>query len=206
MPNPVALQLQGISERAEAQLAAALARLHEAGMSYVTVPDLVAALVEAGATESARLVARYTAAEALIATGELPPIPARGELVSKDKVRLAAETIIAAADESVDMRLQRLARSAVARAGQHAGREMIKKSSTITGWTRGIDSDSCQLCKWWSRDGQVWPKTHHMPTHAGCTCVQVPAFGKVSTLDRRTIEQSELRKDRDRRTNTKTSQ
>ena len=48
------------------------------------------------------------------------------------------------------------------------------KSHGVGGWTRGLNSGACQLCQWWSRDRQVWPLDHRMPTHKGCGCYPVP--------------------------------
>src|SRR5699024_11877771 len=34
------------------------------------------------------------------------------------------------------------------------------------------------------REGRVWPKSHHMPRHPGCTCVQVPKLVRTCRVSR----------------------
>lgn len=74
--------------------------------------------------------------------------------------------------ERVVMRVTRLAKSEVARAAQEATQEAMKHEPLVIGWRRQMESDACQLCRWWSREGKVWPVSHRMPTHKGCMCSQ----------------------------------
>lgn len=99
-----------------------------------------------------------------------------------DRPRLAraVSTVLAridasAPEESLAMvvnGLHRLARSEVLEAGQGSFRNTVVSSETVAGWIREPESDACQLCEWWARDGRTWPKDHTMPTHKGCTCAQ----------------------------------
>lgn len=47
-------------------------------------------------------------------------------------------------------------------------------SSDASGYVRQLDADPCQLCRWWWREGRVWPTNHAMPYHSGCECVARP--------------------------------
>ena len=69
-----------------------------------------------------------------------------------------------------DMRLERLARSEVFEAAQQATHDAMQKQPLVEGWVRHMDADPCQLCRWWWRDGRIWPKAHPMPRHKGCNC------------------------------------
>ena len=52
--------------------------------------------------------------------------------------------------------------------------DVIRRSSRVSGWVRSLDSNACELCQGWSRDGKVWDDDHTMPRHTGCTCTQDP--------------------------------
>ncbi|MCV7303113.1 hypothetical protein H7J93_26160 [Mycobacterium barrassiae] len=73
---------------------------------------------------------------------------------------------------SPDMRLERLARSEVFEAAQQATHDAMQKQLLVEGWVRQFDADPCQLCRWWWREGRIWPKAHPMPRHPGCNCTQ----------------------------------
>ena len=67
-------------------------------------------------------------------------------------------------------RLARLARSEPVESSQRAYSRAIRNHRAVEGWVRQLDADPCQLCRWWWREGRVWPKQHSMPTHKGCEC------------------------------------
>lgn len=67
-------------------------------------------------------------------------------------------------------RLERLARSEVFETAQQATHDAMQKQPLVEGWVRHMDADPCQLCRWWWRDGRIWPKAHPMPRHKGCNC------------------------------------
>lgn len=90
-----------------------------------------------------------------------------------DRLTKGARTLLSIADVTED-RIARYARSEPLEAASRTYSAAIEANPDVTGWTRGVSGDACQLCTWWSRDGQVWPADHAMPTHKGCTCYQVP--------------------------------
>lgn len=75
----------------------------------------------------------------------------------------------------IEMKLQRLSLNAPLDAAQDAYSAALSKSSA-EGWVRQMDADPCQLCRWWWREGRVWPKDHYMPHHSGCECVPRPVI------------------------------
>ncbi|MGO4491146.1 hypothetical protein AB4Y86_03485 [Arthrobacter sp. 2YAF22_2] len=92
-----------------------------------------------------------------------------------DTARLAKamQTITASKLDTI-MQLARIAKSEPMEAAARQFSEGIARSPKTTGWVRGLEGDACQLCTWWWREGQVWPKDHPMPTHKGCACTPIP--------------------------------
>lgn len=72
--------------------------------------------------------------------------------------------------EPAEARLTRLARSEPLETAQRATHEAMQAQPLVEGWVRHMDADPCQLCRWWWREGRIWPKAHRMPTHKGCNC------------------------------------
>lgn len=92
-----------------------------------------------------------------------------------DRARYAAgvDTILAApTPEALAMQLGRMALSEAIEAARGSTTAIMRRSKKVDGWTRQLDSDPCELCRWWARDGRIWPAGHEMPTHKGCACAQ----------------------------------
>jgi len=68
------------------------------------------------------------------------------------------------------MRIERFARSETLETAQSATVEAMQHQPLIEGWTRQMDADPCQLCRWWWREGRIWPKEHPFQSHKGCNC------------------------------------
>lgn len=86
---------------------------------------------------------------------------------------MAVDTILAdTAPEGVAMKLGRLALAESIEAARAVTTSLMRGSERVDGWIRQLDSDPCELCTWWHRDGRVWPADHEMPTHKGCACAQ----------------------------------
>jgi hypothetical protein len=80
------------------------------------------------------------------------------------------------AGEDITERLSRFALNAPLDAAVSAYSTGISTADNVEGWVRQMDADPCQLCRYWWREGQVWPKDHTMPHHKGCECVQRPVL------------------------------
>lgn len=110
---------------------------------------------------------------------DLDPSPRSTESrASVDKIQQAIDTIL---DDDSDsdtrrQRLERLGSVLPIDEAQLAYQDELQADDLAVGWTRGLDSNGCELCEWWSRDGRIWPKLHPMPRHNGCMCQQVPAY------------------------------
>lgn len=197
--HELAVRLSELSHRTARQVLAVLEQAAAGIVEDDALPELVAILTELGATQAAALTSSDLAAELSAAVGR--PVVLAEPVVNLQPaaVQTAAATILAGPSEQHGDRLARLARSAVARAGQDAREDGIRRSELVEGWTRGVDSTSCQLCVWWWRGGRVWPKRHHMPRHPGCTCVQVPKLVReLSGVSRAAYDDSAERHKLDR--------
>lgn len=175
--HPLALQLQQLGERTARQVLQLLDQLDAGLLTADQLPELAAVLVKLGADQAAVLTLGDLVrelADAGAPAGALPPVSGVTAHSTLAGAELAAGTVMAGPVEQRRARLERLARGAVARAGQDSREQAISRSPLVEGWTRGLDSTACQLCRWWWREGRVWPKQHQMPRHPGCTCVQVP--------------------------------
>lgn len=138
---------------------------------------MIAAIIEGANNRAAALADLALAATLTVALKK--PVPALGILPAPgDRQRLikAATTLLAALPDTPDplARVERLGRSEPLTTAARARGEAIERQPSVTGWTRSVSGSGCQLCTWWSRDGRVWPASHRMPTHKGCTCTQTP--------------------------------
>lgn len=84
----------------------------------------------------------------------------------------ALSTILDGDEDSIAMRIGRLALSEAIESARGVSSQYMRGSRKVDGWIRELDSDPCELCRWWHRDGRVWPADHSMPTHQGCACAQ----------------------------------
>lgn len=94
---------------------------------------------------------------------------------AQDRLGRAVGTILGS-DLDTRMQVDRLAAGETLGAAHRAYDDTMAATPQISGWTRGLNSDACELCRWWSRGGKVWPATHTMPTHTGCKCHPVPTL------------------------------
>lgn len=167
-------QLEATVSETAAQVAAAVA-LYEAGkVTADTLAALAAAFVTAGNGAAAALADLSLASTLTTKLGTVvAPLGITRPLDDPERLTKAADTLLSAENASL-ARWERLARAEGQEAAARAYSEGIRRSRHVTGWRRGISGSACQLCRWWSRGGQVWPDSHPMPTHKGCTCHPEP--------------------------------
>ncbi|WP_425308422.1 hypothetical protein AADG42_06575 [Ammonicoccus fulvus] len=107
------------------------------------------------------------------ATGRPTPLTTYTPPDARQRLEDALTTLQAGTGD-IAMRLERLGRNEPVQAATNAFHEVMKASTEVAGWVRGLEPDACQLCVWWSRGGRVWPADHPMPRHTGCACHQIP--------------------------------
>ena len=139
------------------------------GIFVGSLVDLVDRYRARGATTAVTVLRAYVeAAQALPVTVD-PRFPA----TEATRLTKAVETVLAS-DLPTDMQVTRLIVGETLQAAHRAYGDTMDNMPEVDGWTRGLEADACELCQWWSRDGQVWPTDHEMPTHKGCVCHPIP--------------------------------
>lgn len=107
------------------------------------------------------------------ATGRPYSLPGVPPPADAERLQKALGTILAAEQDTI-MQLERLTSSEPLDAASRAYQDAMSSEATVTGWERGLDSDACQLCTWWWREGQIFHPSHRMPRHTGCKCHPIP--------------------------------
>ncbi|TSE00663.1 hypothetical protein FOS14_06435 [Skermania sp. ID1734] len=137
----------------------------------------LAAVIARGNAQAVTLADLALASELMVQLGEAVPVTGT-VLPSGDTDRLtrAASTVLVVAETSPvpDAIVSRLARSEPLETAAKAYSQGMSESKLVRGWVRQKSANACQLCQWWWRDGRVWPASHPMPTHKGCTCTPKP--------------------------------
>lgn len=156
-------------------------RLWQEGyITRATFLDVAAQLLEHISDRGAdygRLSYAMVAAEA---TQTLPAIPElTGGANTKTQITKSITTVIDGAQDQIEMRLARLGYVLPIAAVQDGYEQSLQLDQLVEGWQRGMNDDACQLCRWWSHDGRVWPKAHPFQSHNGCKCQQIPVFRKT---------------------------
>ena len=120
------------------------------------------------------------AAEATIAARTAVPVLGLAIVDDIDRLKKAAGTVIEVARKSPVPAaiVGRLGRAEPLNTAARTYSDSVRESTLTEGWTRGMDADPCQLCRWWWREGRTWPKAHPFQTHTGCACVPRPVWAK----------------------------
>lgn len=175
--------LDNIGATTERALVREYKRFLAGEISAKTFTDLGVVLIGTGQAQG-RMAAEVALMSWLQETVTSTAVPVAAKALEHyqdlDRLERALGTVLttgALDAETIEKQLGRLAYAETVEASQRAFQEGMKKSDQVGGWIRGLEPNSCQLCQWWSRDGQVWPVDHQMPTHKGCTCTPIPTEG-----------------------------
>lgn len=167
-----------------------LAAWQDGRLDRATFLDLVRGIIATGNAQAralAELALRAYLEQALAAPEPVTVAPP----VVDDRPRLhkALETVLASNLDTA-MQVERLARNEPLEAATGAFSDGMKRNKRrVSGWTRGLEADACELCRWWWREGRVWRPDHPMPRHVGCTCHPVPTV--TTTANYQTQQQHE---------------
>lgn len=151
--------------------------LFQAGkISRTEATAVISSLISKANLQAAALADASLAATLTLKTGQAVPVTGVSIRSGGTTLARAVSKILTTPDKDADklMRLQRIASTEPLGAAARASSKATKAQPLVEGWIRGLDPNPCQLCRWWSRDGQVWPKDHAMPHHKGCSCIQIP--------------------------------
>ena len=178
--------LHELGQETERQILA-LWRLVPGELDPADFDELAAVIIATASAQGAALAELSLVAVIDAQTGAVAPLTAAtmpAHHLDTDRLVRALRTARESSGDPI-MRLARLARSEPVESSQRAYSRALAESPVVEGWYRGLDADPCQLCRWWHRDGRVWPKSHPMPTHTGCECgpvaVLVPSVRPVVT-------------------------
>lgn len=171
---------------------------HRAGQIVENAAGLIAEVINAANAAATTLADVWLARQIEQAAGV--PTPTVGLPPTDDVVRLAdaVSTILTApepaedAPDQPDMRLERLARAEPLATAQAAAVDVMAHQPLVAGWVRQMDADPCQLCKWWWRDGYVWPKDKAFQGHPGCNCQPKVVLAEQGPVADEPIPGSEL--------------
>ena len=169
-------ELIDLGGRAEVSVLQVYRRFLDGTISRDMAVELLSTLVGRYSVQAATLADVSLVATLMADTARPVPVTAAAPAVDLDRLSKAAGTVLTVADASdvPEAIVARLARAETFTAGQEAYAEGIASSKATKGWIRGISPNCCELCRWWWREGRVWPKAHPMPTHKGCTCSPIP--------------------------------
>lgn len=187
------VQTQALAIRTAVQVASINAALQAGDL---TVPDaelLIASIVDAANNLASLLADQYVSVAIESATGAATPVSGAAPADDVERLTKAVSTVLTDDDIAVPdagTRLERLARSEPLDTGQRAVAAVMSVHPQVEGWTRHMDADPCQLCKWWWREGRIWPKEHPFQKHKGCNCQPeiVVADNIESTIYTRRLE------------------
>lgn len=191
--------LRNLGQSAERELNRLLDQYVSGAITSALLVELGTVAVSLG-QQQGRLMAEIAMLSWLEAHGHaaVPVAAARIEhYADSGRVRRGIETIMAAGVLDPDVtgqRLSRLAHAETVESSQQSFGQIMKESPHVSGWVRGLEPKACELCRWWDRDGTIWPTDHTMPTHKGCVCTPIPqAAQQVAKVGREGRELSDIR-------------
>lgn len=182
--NPYEENIRAVAEEASA----AVLRLfpaYLAGKISFGVFSTVSATVLAVAMTRGVAIAELTLAGYFqTALGFIPPFTGvQLEDPVKRETRLIKALVTIEENKTQDsgMQLERLAQSELMAAASRGFYSAIRASPYITHYTRGLDSDPCELCAWLYKNGFEYPVKTPMFQHPGCCCHPRPVFKHTPT-------------------------
>lgn len=163
--------------------------IEASGMDWRDAVHGIASLVLSGNQKAMRLAelevmraaAVHPTVDAGVVTGAAGTAE-RDRWTAPSRLESAVTTILQGRPDLQASALERLGRSEVAETAQRAMHDAMQTTDGVEGWERELEPGACEMCRWWARDGRVWPKAHPMPTHKGCECTQ-----QIVTRERGTI-------------------
>lgn len=163
---------------------------HEAGLlTRAEFTDLAVLVLETATRQGLSLGALSIRGYLEAVTGMPQPVAVPEPEPEAGRLAKGVGTILAGHTADVPTRLERMALNEPVQAATDGARHAMLADRRVTGWTRGLEGDGCELCRWWWRNGRVWQPDHPMPRHTGCVCHPVPAVS-VTTDNAQTTKQA----------------
>lgn len=160
-----------LAAAAQSQALAVYAAYQAGRLTRAEAVSVIAAVINGANASAVALADAGLSVQIEYATGQ--PAPATG-ITPTDAAERLQKAVDSILDEeqpdNTQMRIERLARAEPLEAAQNATIDAIQHQPLVEGWTRQMDADPCQLCRWWWREGRIWPKEHPFQSHKGCNC------------------------------------
>lgn len=160
-------------------VAALLVALQAGEITTTEFEELLAGAVGLAIAAAATLADAYVSAHIEQVTSA--PTPAVGVPPMDDRGRLivAARTILDDTEVDPAPRFERLARAEPLVAAQRHAVAVMTRQPAVTGWRLRLDSDACELCRWYAADGRVYSVSRPFKQpHPGCNCQPEPVTRK----------------------------
>ena len=151
--TPYQLALLALASDSEAAAITLWTQLDELGDNAFAAS--LATSVAVHNARAAALAETAFAAEATVATRTAVPVLGLPVVDDLDRLTKAATTVLdtARASDVPEKIVGRLARAEPLNTAAKTYSDAIRESTLTEGWTRQMDADPCQLCRWWWREG-----------------------------------------------------
>jgi len=161
-----------VAEKCERDVLAVFDRFLAGELDRGTAIALIASTI-AKANEKAVTIADLSLAATLMLQLR-EPVATVGLTAPPDDTHrlLTAATTLLAVENLTRERVARLARSEPLGRAADAYSEGIRRNERVTGWTRQVSANACEVCQ--GLAGDVLPDSVPMYHHPGCTCTPVP--------------------------------
>jgi hypothetical protein len=165
-----------LAASAQFQAVAVYAAYQAGRLSRDQAVPLIVAVVNQSNAAAVSLADAALSVQIEHATGVPAPVTGISPADDTERLEKAVHTILEEEQpdpelpDNTEMRIERLARSEPLEASQNATIHAMHHQPLVEGWTRQMDADPCQLCRWWWREGRIWPKEHPFQSHKGCNC------------------------------------
>lgn len=156
-----------------ADMATRISAMLTADLPADELAELVARMLATADDQARALAWQYFAGNQYAAIGTTPALAPAGAHPQMATLTAGVNRALAL-DDPAGKLSQIVHRLTSWHAADETARQM--RRSRARGWTRGIERAACQMCRWWEREGRIWPADHRMPRHTGCRCQQVPTW------------------------------
>lgn len=172
--------LIALSERSERQVLAAYRAFLSGAMSRDECVQWIASAVAISNGQANALANLAYASELMTQLGIPAPVANLDPPDDIERLTKAANTVLSVAEASASSEaiVGRLGRAEPLETAAKSYSDAMIRSGKTLGWTRQLSAGACQLCRWWWREGRVWPAEHPFQHHKGCTCTPKPVIAE----------------------------
>ncbi|WP_168706592.1 hypothetical protein [Gordonia paraffinivorans] len=187
--------LIALSEKSERQVVAAYNAYRAGTLSRDECVRYIASAISVSNRQASGLASLAYAAELMAQLGVAVPVVDTPPPDDLDRLTKAAATTLTVAEASASSAaiVGRLGRCEPLETAARSYSESMIRSGKTRGWVRQMSPGACQLCRWWWRQGRVWPADHPFQHHKGCTCTPKPVIAEGIKETWRTAREKGIR-------------